>query len=86
MIHFMGPQGFIQDFLVGQKKFVGHCHSVMHEYETIQIFKFSGGDSRPPLCMKPWSMIIEVHSCLSHLFRWLFSGCVTRGSVRGGYI
>ena len=27
----------------GGKKFVGHCHSVMHEYETIQIFKFYGG-------------------------------------------
>ena len=24
----------------GGEKFVGHCHSVMHEYETIQIFKF----------------------------------------------
>ena len=30
-------QGFIQDFLVGGKKFVGHCHSIMHEYETIQV-------------------------------------------------
>ena len=38
----------------GGKKFVRHCHSVMHEYETIQIFKFSegGGDSRAhTLCM-----------------------------------
>ena len=47
----------------GGKKFVGHCQSVMHEFaahahtETIQIFKFSGrggGNSRAPLCMKPW--------------------------------
>ena len=41
-------QGFIQDFVVGEKNFVGHCHSVMHEFaahahtETMQIFKFSG--------------------------------------------
>ena len=27
----------------GGEKFVGHCLSVMHEFETIQIFKFSGG-------------------------------------------
>ena len=41
----------------GGKKFVGDCHSVMHEYETIQIFKLSGrgiieagggGNSRAP--------------------------------------
>ena len=40
----------------GGKKFVGHCHSVIHEYETIQIFKFSGGggiSGLSPLCMKP---------------------------------
>ena len=62
-------QGFIQDFLVwGGGDFVGHCHSVMHGYETIYIFKFSGGGIEaggrggggegtiptPPLCMKPW--------------------------------
>ena len=49
-------QGFIQDFLVCVvgKKFVGHCHSVMHEFathahtETIQIFKFSGGEFKAP--------------------------------------
>ena len=23
-----------------RENFVGHCHSVMHEYETTQIFKF----------------------------------------------
>ena len=33
--YYMYTQGFIQDLLVGGKKFVGHCHSVMHEYETI---------------------------------------------------
>ena len=35
----------------GGKKFVGHCHSVIHEFETIQIFKFSGGggDNSSPL-------------------------------------
>ena len=47
----------------GGEKFVGHCLSVMHEFETIQIFKFSGGrggggegdNSRGSLpCMKPW--------------------------------
>ena len=52
-------------FLVGVENFVGHCHSVMHEYENtcIQILKFSWGEgglklggegnSRTPLCMKP---------------------------------
>ena len=37
--------GFHTGFFFGGegKKFVGHCNSVMHEYETIQIFKFSGG-------------------------------------------
>ena len=42
-------QGFIQDFLVGGKKFVGHCHSVMHEYETtnfqvlsMRLYRFLG--------------------------------------------
>ena len=30
----MALQDFIQDFFVGGKKFVGHCHGVMH---TIQI-------------------------------------------------
>ena len=62
-------QGFIRDFLVGREKFVGHCHSVMHEnfssfeYDTIQISSFwgEGGDIEaggkipgpPTLCMKP---------------------------------
>ena len=51
--------GIHTGFLVGGgKKFVGHCHSVMHEYAahvskyTIQIFKFSGGgefQGLPPL-------------------------------------
>ena len=27
----------------GGEEFVVHCHSVMDEYETIQIFKISGG-------------------------------------------
>ena len=45
-------RGFIQDFLVwgrGGEKFVGHCHSVIHEkfssfkYDTIQISSFLGG-------------------------------------------
>ena len=63
-------QGFIQDFWWGGKKFVEHCHSVMHEYETIQnfleyettqIFKFSGGRGgfQAPLCMKPWMVLSE---------------------------
>ena len=36
-------------FVGGGKEFLGHCHSVMHEFaahahtKTIQIFKFSGG-------------------------------------------
>ena len=29
---------------MGGEKLVGHCHSVMDEYETILIFKFSGGE------------------------------------------
>ena len=39
---------------MGGEKFVGHCHSVMHEFaahahtETIQIFKFSGGETPGP--------------------------------------
>ena len=41
---------------------MGHCHSVMHDYETKQIFEFSGGGNLgwgwkiagpPTLCMKP---------------------------------
>ena len=42
---------------MGGEKFVGHCHSVMHEFaahvhtEIIQIFKFfeGGGIPAPPL-------------------------------------
>ena len=37
-----GSPEFHVGFFGGGKKFVGHCHSVMHEYETIQILKFSG--------------------------------------------
>ena len=54
---------FYTEFFGRGKKFVGYCHSIMHEYET---YKFSpvlnrdyqvfwgegGGDSRAPLCMK----------------------------------
>ena len=39
--------GFHTGILAGGGKFVGHCHSVMHEYETIQIFKFVGGKFSP---------------------------------------
>ena len=67
----------------GGEKYVGHCHSVMHECETIQIFKFSGGgwDSRVPrplydtLLVIPtgqylcesWYMYIHVHKLLTPL-------------------
>ena len=42
-------KGFIQDILVGGgggEKFMRHCHSVVHEYEAIQILKFSGKELR----------------------------------------
>ena len=45
-------EGFIQDILVeegGGKKFVGHYHSVMNEYETIQIFWGEGAIPGPLL-------------------------------------
>ena len=50
-------QGFIQNFWWGGKKFVRHCHSVMHEYESMQVFRGGGeglrlGENyRAPLCM-----------------------------------
>ena len=57
-----GVQGFVQYFFGGGgEEIFGHCHSVMHEYETIQIFwggggklRLEGDNSRAPLCMKPW--------------------------------
>ena len=49
----------------GGKKFVGHCHSVIHEYETIrfkyetiQIFKGVGGEFQAPLGMKPHLLVV----------------------------
>ena len=42
-------EGFIQDLGGRGEKFVGYCHSVMHEDETVLFFKFSGGGgSRTP--------------------------------------
>ena len=61
-----GHTGFPTGF--GGKKFVGHstvsCMSIKFssfEYETIQIFKFSGGEGGipgGPLCMKPWGLCV----------------------------
>ena len=30
------------------EQFVGHCHSIMHEYETIEISSFLGGGFQGP--------------------------------------
>ena len=50
------------------KKFVGHCHSVMHEYETLQIFKFPGGELR-----------VEVGKFqVPHLYETLISECFSQ--------
>ena len=36
----------INNKMIIRLKFLEHCHSVMHEYETIQVFWEGGGDSR----------------------------------------
>ena len=60
-------------FLVGGEKFVGHCHSTMHEYETIQ---FWGGGMKPrrrlytcKTYLPPFQHIYTLSPCMYVLHR-----------------